>query len=81
MACLDDSSLPFLHGTLVIRVEEAKDLPDKDSSWWFSDKNVTDAFVKVDLLPVSVKVAETKVNDAAKGRICIFSNKNVEGCK
>ena len=30
MTCLDDSSLPFLHGTLVIRVEEAKDLPDMD---------------------------------------------------
>ena len=30
MTCLDDSSLPFLHGTLVIRVEEARDLPDND---------------------------------------------------
>ena len=30
MTCLDDSSLPFLHGTLVIRIEEAKDLPDLD---------------------------------------------------
>ena len=33
ITCLDDSSLPFLHGTLVIRVEaveEAKDLPDMD---------------------------------------------------
>ena len=30
MTCLDDSSLPFLHGTLVIRVEEARDLPDLD---------------------------------------------------
>ena len=56
-------------------------MPDKDSSWWFSDKNVTDAFVKVELLPVGVKVAETKVNVAVKSRICIFSNKNVEGCK
>ena len=79
MACLDDSSLPFLHGTLVIRIEEAKDLPDLDrlvvasiisflllfeyivSSWWHSSKNVTDAFVKVELFPVGVKVAETKV--------------------
>ena len=30
ITCLDDSSLPFLHGTLVIRVGEAKDLPDMD---------------------------------------------------
>jgi len=65
MTCLDDSSLPFLHGTLIIRIEEAKDLPDLDSSWWHSSKNVTDAFVKVELFPVGVKVAETKcVNDS-----------------
>ena len=31
------------------------------SSWWHSSKNVTDAFVKVELFPVGVKVAETKV--------------------
>jgi hypothetical protein len=30
MACLDDSVLPFLHGTLVINILEARDLPDCD---------------------------------------------------
>ena len=33
------------------------------SSWWHSSKNVTDAFVKVELFPVGVKVAETKVSE------------------
>ena len=30
MTCQDESSVHFLHGTLVIRVEEARDLPDLD---------------------------------------------------
>lgn len=60
MAHLDDSALPLMHGTLIIRVEEARDLPDTDSGWWQSDKNVTDPYVKIELLPVGVKLAETK---------------------
>ena len=27
---LDDSTLPFLHGTLIVGVHEANDLPDTD---------------------------------------------------
>jgi len=61
MTTLDDSYLPFLHGTLVVKVLEASELPDCDSSWWHSSKNVTDAYVKVELFPVGLKVAETKV--------------------
>ena len=30
MECLDDSGLPFLHGTLIINIWEARDLPDID---------------------------------------------------
>merc|ERR1712130_494940 len=43
----EESLLPHLHGTLVIRIEEARDLPDVDSSWWQSSKNVSDPFAKV----------------------------------
>ena len=32
------------------------------SAFWFSNKNVTDPFVRVELLPVNLKIAETKVN-------------------
>lgn len=65
MESLDDSVLPFLHGTLVINILEARDLPDHDSAFWLSQKNVTDPFVRVKLLPVNLKIAETKVvNDS-----------------
>ena len=32
MSALDDTVLPFLHGTLLLKIEEAKDLPDTDRS-------------------------------------------------
>jgi len=65
MAALDDSTLPLMHGTLILRIEEARDLPDTDSGWWQSSKNVTDPYVKVQLYPVGVKIAESKViNDS-----------------
>jgi len=56
----EESLLPHLHGTLVIRIEEARDLPDSDSSWWQSSKDVSDPFAKVQLMPVGVKIAETQ---------------------
>jgi hypothetical protein len=32
------------------------------SAFWFSSKNVTDPFVRVELLPVNLKIAQTKVH-------------------
>ncbi len=31
------------------------------SAFWFSSKNVTDPFVRVELQPVNLKIAQTKV--------------------
>lgn len=57
----EDSELHFLHGNLIINIVEARDLPDTDSAFWKSSKNVTDAFARVRLFPFGVKLAETKV--------------------
>ena len=46
MTCQDESNVHFLHGTLVIRVEEARDLPDLDRFEKFSDEeNLIKQFV------------------------------------
>ena len=60
---MEESNLPFLHGTLVVGVEEARDLPNMDSSFFKAIyKDFTDAFAKVKLLPSDVKIAQTKVS-------------------
>jgi len=65
MSALDDTTLPFLHGTLLVKIEEAKDLPDTDSAFWTTAKNVTDAFARAKLMPIAFKIGETKVvNDS-----------------
>ncbi|KAK7078978.1 hypothetical protein SK128_002386 [Halocaridina rubra] len=38
----------FLHGVLYLEVIEAKDLPDVDTSWFRSSKDVSDPYVTVD---------------------------------
>ncbi|CAL4148648.1 unnamed protein product, partial [Meganyctiphanes norvegica] len=38
----------LLHGVLYIEIIEGKDLPDVDTSWFSSDKDVSDPYVTVD---------------------------------